>query len=177
MSEDSTVRRLRNSESGPRPVWHRRVGVGALTLIVIAAATGMLGVHSRHVSATADGYTLTVTYAGVARPGLDVPLRIELMAAEPFADGPLNDEIVLAITGSYFDIFETQGFHPEPSATTGDGTTLSLTFDPPPAGSTFAVDYDAYIQPASQRGASAVISLLIDDQPVVSTSFSTFLFP
>lgn len=177
MPDDSTVRRLRDSESGPRPVWHRRIGVGALALIVAAAATGMLGVHSRQTSVSADGYTLTVTYAGIARPGLDVPLRIELRAPEPFEDGPLSEEIVLSINGSYFDFFETQGFHPEPSATSGDGETLYLTFDPPPDGSTFAVDYDAYIQPASQRGGDAVISLVVDDEPVVSANISTFLFP
>ena len=44
-------------------------------------------------------------------------------------------------------------------------------------GGPFVLDYDAYIQPASQRGSPATIAVVVDDQPVVSVDFSTFLFP
>lgn len=171
-SQDSTIRRLRAGDSGPRPVWHRRLGVAGLALIVLAGSLGFLGVHSRTVSNSADGYTLTVTYAGIARSGLDVPLKIELVS-----DKRLDSEIEIAVSAVYFDIFETQGFHPDPSGTSSDGKYIYFTFDPPPDGRTFVVDYDAYIQPSSQRGEDARIALIIDDKPAVSVDISTFLLP
>jgi len=172
MNDDSTIRRLLDGRTALRPVWHRRLGVAALALIVLAGATGFLGVHSRTVSASADGYTLTVTYAGIARPGLDVPLKIVLTS-----DKELVHDIEIAVSSGYFDIFETQGFHPDPSGTASDGHYLYFTFDPPPSGKEFVVDYDAYIQPASQRGSDARISFMSDDKPVVTVDISTFLFP
>jgi len=38
-------------------------------------------------------------------------------------------------------------------------------------------DYDAYIQPSAQRGASARISVLDGDAAAVSVNIRTFLFP
>ena len=78
---------------------------------------------------------------------------------------------------SYLAIFETQGFHPEPSAETSQGDDVWLTFDTPPLGGPFIVDYDAYIQPASQQGSPAVIAVIVDGQPAVSLDITTFLFP
>ena len=80
------------------------------------------------------------------------------------------------MTGDYFNIFETQGFHPEPADETRDAHTLYLTFTAPP-GDTFVVDFDAYIQPSSQRGRSARVSVMEGDTPVVSVDIDTRLLP
>jgi hypothetical protein len=80
------------------------------------------------------------------------------------------------VPASYFAIYESQRFFPEPSDETRDGDTLYLTFAKPP-GDTLTVGYDAYIQPASQRGASATVSVLDDGRPAVSVDVHTTLFP
>ena len=158
--------------SHPAVPWVRRVALAAMALVVAAGLTGLLGVHTSEASARHDGYTLTLHYPGVARAGLDTTWQVEV--THP---GGFGKELTLAVTGDYFDIFETQGFHPEPSAETSQGDDVWLTFDTPPLGGPFIVDYDAYIQPASQRGSPATISVIVDDAPVVSVDITTVLFP
>lgn len=51
-----------------------------------------------------------------------------------------------------------------------------MTFDPPPA-DTLLVDFDAYIQPASQRGAYGEVSVWENGFDVVTVSFKTWLVP
>jgi hypothetical protein len=85
--------------------------------------------------------------------------------------------MTLAVTGNYFDIYESQGLDPEPAAQTADAEFLYWTFDPPPAGETFTVDFDAYIQPSSQWGASGELRLLESGTAVATVAFSTALVP
>ena len=127
------------------------------------------------MSSSSSGYTLSVTYATVARAGLDVPFRIEVTADDGFDAG--SPDITLAINAEYFRIFETQGFFPEPSGSVSTGDAVELTFDPPPSGPTFVVDYDAYIQPASQIGSDGRVELILDDTPITAVQFHTRLLP
>jgi hypothetical protein len=53
---------------------------------------------------------------------------------------------------------------------------LYWTFDPPP-GDELAVDFDAYIQPSSQIGASGEVAVLDGAPPVVTVPFRTWLVP
>ena len=82
----------------------------------------------------------------------------------------------LAVTADYFDIYETQGFFPEPDSQTRDGRTLYLTFTAPP-GDTLVVSYDAYIQPSSQVGRDGTLAVREDGRDVASVDFATWLAP
>jgi hypothetical protein len=157
--------------SHPAAMWVRRTALTVMALVVAADLTGLLGVHTREATASRDGYMLTLHYPGVARAGLDTPWQVEV--THP---GGFGKQLTLAVTGDYFDIFETQGFHPNPSDETRDGHTLYLTFTAPP-GDTFVVDFDAYIQPASQQGRSATVALVDGTTPLVSVSYRTRLLP
>lgn len=55
----------------------RRIAVTFLVLIIGAAVTSALGVHSYTAQATRDGYTLAVTYPTIGRAGLDVPFATD----------------------------------------------------------------------------------------------------
>lgn len=169
---DSTLSDLDSGRHPRGALWVRRSVGLAMLAVVVTAATGLLGVHSRTVSAHSDGYTLSVEYAGIARAGLDVPLRIRVTP-----DGEFSDKLTLAINREYLAIFETQGFHPEPSDTANQGDDVLLTFDTPPDGSALVVDYDAYIQPASQAGATGRISVIRGNDRLTTVRFATFLFP
>lgn len=152
-------------------MWGRRAMVAVLALVVAAALVGLLGVHTSTATASRGGYTMSLRYPNVARAGLDVEWQVTVRHP-----GGFGKELTLAVTGDYFDIFETQGFHPEPSDETRDAHTLYLTFQAPP-GDTFVVYYDAYIQPASQQGKSARIALLDQGRAVVWIYYRTRLAP
>jgi hypothetical protein len=107
----------------------------------------------------------------IARAGLDVPWRVTIEHPDGF-----DEDITIGVTARYFDIFETQGFHPSPDMETGDGNLVYLTFTAP-AGSIFSADFDAYIQPSSQLSERADVVLMVDDRPLMSVSYTTWLVP
>jgi hypothetical protein len=165
---------LADVDDGPvgRAVWGRRLFLTALFLFVVAGLAGFLGVHTSSKTTSEGDYELTLEYAGIARAGLDVPWQVTVTH-----EGGFDKELTLAVTGDYFDIFESQGFAPDPSGATRDAHTLYLTFDAP-AGDVFTVGYDAYIQPSSQRGRDGSVSVLgPDGQPMATVDFDTWLWP
>jgi hypothetical protein len=152
-------------------LWARRAMLVVLAAAVLAALLGLLGVHTSTATASGGGYTMSLRYPAVARAGLDIEWQVTVRHP-----GGFGKEVTLGVTGDYFDIFETQGFHPEPSAETRDGRTLYLTFDAPP-GDTLVVYYDAYIQPASQQGKSARVAVLDHGRPAAWIDYRTRLLP
>jgi hypothetical protein len=167
----STLDGLESTSEGRAAVWVRRGFLALLLCFVLAGLAGLLGVHSTTSRSSEDGWTLSLRHAAVARAGLDVPWEVTVTHA-----GGFDDDVVLAVTGSYFDIFETQGFIPEPSDETRDASVRYLTFNKPPGG-TLVVSYDAYIQPASQIGRSGTVSVVDGGRRVASVDFRTFLMP
>jgi hypothetical protein len=145
--------------------------MGVIALVVLVGATGFLGVHAGTRTASADGYTLSVVYPRVARAGLDVPWRATVHHA-----GGFDRDVTIAISSHYFDIFETQGFHPNPTDESATPDFYYLTFTKPP-GDTLEVSYDAYIQPGAQLGRSAKTVVLIDNVEVVRVDYRTWLVP
>jgi hypothetical protein len=169
---DSTLTGFESSRQERTAAWGRRGVLGLLLVIVVAGTSGLFGVRTSARVDVSGEYTLSVEHASIARAGLDVPWQVTVRR-----EGGFGKTITLAVTGDYFDIYETQGFTPEPSASVRDGDTLYLTFDAP-QGDTFIVDYDAYIQPASQRGQSATVSVVDADLlPVAAVNIDTFLLP
>ena len=147
--------------------------MGVLALVVLAALCTFLGVHTSTATSSGNGWTLSLHYPRVARAGLDVQWR-----ATVTHPGGFGKEVTLAITGDYFNIYETQGFHPEPAEETRDAGRLYLTFTAPP-GDTFVVDFDTYVQPASQAGSAATLSVVDNTtlRAVSSVHFDTHLAP
>jgi len=150
----------------------RSLSVLGLLVVVVAGAVGVFGVRSTSTTVRGGGYEMTVTYPRTARAGLDAPWQVDL-TAPPAGFG---DAVVLAVRSGYFDVWEEQGFSPEPAAQTSDGTFDRLTFDPPP-GRSFSLSFDGYLQPGSQRGREGEVVVLVGGERVVSTRFSTWLAP
>jgi hypothetical protein len=150
----------------------RRVALCVLAVIVATGATGYLGVHAETTTASSPGYHLTVTYPRVARAGLDIPWNLRLTSATGF-----NGDITIAISANYFDIFEFQGMHPEPSDETADDKFVYLTFSPPKSGNVFTTSLDTYVQPAAQVGRHATTAAVIGGQTVAEVSYTTWVMP
>ena len=168
----STLAGITSDPQSGVALWGRRGFLLALLALVIAGLLGVLGVHAITRETDDLGWKVSVTYAETARPGLDVPWEVTVTHL-----GGFGKSLTLAITADYFDIFETQGFHPNPSDESRDGRTLYLTFTPPSQGDTFVVAYDAYIQPASQSGASGTVAVVDAGQQVAAVPFDTELWP
>jgi hypothetical protein len=134
--------------------WLRRATMAVLLVVVLAGLASLLGVRTGTASADSGGWGLTLHYPQMARGGLDV--QWQATVTHP---GGFGKELTLAITGDYLNIYETQGFHPEPAEETRDGSTLYLTFTAPP-GDTFVVDFDTYVQPGSQAGSAATVAVV-----------------
>ena len=174
---DSTLEGLSGAGAGAIGTWGRRVFLAALVAALVAGLLGFLGVHTATTSsATGTGETdgdwsVSLTHASVARAGLDVPWQVTVRRV-----GGFDEPVTLAVTGDYLDVYETQGFAPEPSAATRDGQVLYLEFDPPP-GDTLVVDYDAYIQPSSQVGAGGTVGVYDGTRVLAPVAFDTRLLP
>lgn len=168
----STLVGLESRGGRQSAAWGRRAVLSVLLAFVVAGAAGLLGVRSQTETVQGGGYSLSLEHAVVARAGLDVPFQVTVRHP-----GGFGDSLTLAVTGDYFDIYETQGFTPDASAATRDANTLYLTFDAPPVGNTFTVSYDAYIQPSAQLGRDGTLSVQSGGRPVVSLDFTTHLLP
>lgn len=171
MGTTSTLGNVRPAQRAPRSLVGRRFGTAVLALVVVLGLFGQLGDSLATRTASAGGYTVTVEYARTARAGLDVPWTVTVESEHGF-DGPLT----LAVTGDYFTIYEAQGRDPMSRSETVDGEFLYWTFDPPP-GRTFRVDFDAYVQPSAQIGASGTVAVVVDGEHIAPVEFTTTLFP
>jgi hypothetical protein len=172
MDEHDTLAPVRDGAAVRRSHRWRSGSLVVLWLLVALGASGLLGVHSRTASASGQGYRASLTYAGIARPGWDVPWHLVITHPGGFGDGA----VTVAVSRSMFDIYETQGFHPAPDSETADGQFLYLEFAPPP-GDTLVVDFDAYIQPTSQIGRRTTVKVITGGQERLSLRTRTFLFP
>jgi hypothetical protein len=141
-----------------------------LALVVLAGLVGALGVRTASATASEDGFTLTLEYPAIARAGLDVQWELHVVKPGGFGDG-----VTIALGADYFSIFETQGWYPDPSTQTRTADLLLSTFDPP--ADEFVLTFDAYVQPASQRGASGSAAIWLDDREVARIDYRTRLVP
>src|ERR1044072_5861438 len=116
---DATLTGFQTRRQEQTGVWGRRLFLSVLLVVVLTGARGLLGVRSSTSSTAAGGYTLRAVAASVARAELDVPWQVTVTHA-----GGFGKTITLAVTGDYFDIYETQGVTPEPSAMARDAATL-----------------------------------------------------
>jgi hypothetical protein len=172
-TDDSTLRDVRRDHS-TRDTRPRRLVLVLLAVLVVAGAAGAFGVRRATAAAAAGAYRLELTYPRIARAGLDVPWHVRVVRAGGFDP---KTPVTLAVTADYFDIFETQGFHPEPDQETRDGEMLYLSFTAPPSGDVFEVDFDTYVQPSSQIGRDAALWVMDRGRRAVGVTYSTWLVP
>lgn len=167
----STLSQVESDADSRRALVGRRVFLAVLATLVGAGAAGLLGNRTARRTVTSGAWTLVASFPRVSRAGLDVSWEVTVQHP-----GGFGEELVLSVTADYFDVFETQGFFPEPSEVTRDGSTVYFTFTAP-AGDTFVVGYDAYVQPAAQQGRRATVSVLDDSRVVASVDIDTLVLP
>lgn len=150
----------------------RRIILILLAAFIVVGATNNLGPKIDEASATGGGYSLTVLYPSVIRPGLAAPWQIEVIR-----DSGFDEEVVIATTSSYFEIYDENGLDPAPSSsTTHDSDTLLWEFDPP-GGDTLMIDFDARIEPTLRGHREGTTSVMENGRRVVSVRYRTIVLP
>jgi len=173
-STTSTLPAVTDARDVRRARTGRRVGLVLLALFVLAGAVGLLGTRTTTPSATGGGYVLTVTHPSVSRSGHAVKVEVEVRKKGGF---DISEPIQMRMRSAYFDLFDENGFTPQPDAETSDAT---WTYDDfvPPRGEVFIVSVDTRIEPARNHGERGEVSL-VDDQgrPFLTVRFRTRLMP
>jgi hypothetical protein len=171
---------LRTTEIDDDPRRERRGLIlrrAVLTLIAIfvgLGAVGVFGVKSKIVSSSSDAeYQVSVRYPSRTRAGL--PASITIRARH---DGGFDGPVVIAITRSYFGLFDEQGFRPDPDAATSEGPFLVYEFEPPDEGDTFTLSVDMIVETGRHFGNDAVVQLRDQEgDTLASVSLDTFIAP
>lgn len=152
------VRRFRNL---------RRIGIGLVALIVLAASTGVLGQRNATVHATGGGYRLSVLFPSVIRPGTDLRFEITVTDANGF-----GRSLTLAFDRHYFDLLDVNSLRPDPDSSTSDATRLIYTWNEPP-GTAFHLSFDTTGEYGEHLGLHGTTSVLSNGQPVVTARYYT----
>ena len=150
----------------------RRAFLTALFVFIGLGLASRMGVRSATGGASAEGYSMRVTYAAATRPGLDTPFTIELRHP-----GGFKDDVTLAVRTRYLDMFDKNGgLDPDPSQSSSDDDFVYWTFDPP-AGDVMRVSLDAIMAPGQQWGEPGAVRLVQDGKSLVEVRFRTWVMP
>lgn len=149
----------------------RRLGLAALSGVLLLAAANLLGLRIDTAAASGGGYELRVTYGAVSRPGLATPWSVVVRHQGGF-DGP----ITIATTRRYLLLFDENAIHPEPSKTTGTPDRLIWEFDPPP-GDVLQISRDGRLEPTEHLSQTGTTAVLVGGVPVVAVSYTTRVVP
>lgn len=170
---DSTWADVIDAPPGRTARWLRRGGVVLLCAIVLAAAFNLLGTRTSDMEAEADGWSLALEYPSITRAGEPVPLHVSVTAS-----GGFGKVVQLRLCDELFDDLDFQNWYPNPSAETSAPAAVVYEFDAPPSGDTLEVSLDARSAPG-QFGEvdDCEVAVLVDDAPVVSTSFTVWRLP
>ncbi len=149
----------------------RRAVIALLVIFLLVGVSSILGAHTSVASASGEGYTLSVTYPALTRPGL--PIRWEIQVQHP---GGFSEPIRLATTFDYLHLFDISNLEPDANSATATGDQVIYIFDPPP-GDTFRVSMDGNTEPDVHELPEAVTGLVVDDRTVVQVTYTTRVVP
>lgn len=172
MSETSTWSDLGSQTASRRRRNGRRLGFLLLLLIVLAGLLNVLGPRASTARAEADGYTLEVVHAAVARSGQPAPLEITVDSPVPF-----TKPIEIVLDARLFDSLDFQNWYPNPDSETRAGDELSYEFAPP-EGNQLVVHLDARVSPGLALGPEPHwVELLIGDEVVARVDYEVWVAP
>jgi hypothetical protein len=151
----------------------RRVGVGVLVMIVLAAGFDVLGPRAADTTARGGGYAVVVEYPQIARAGEPAPLVVSITS-----DTALTDAVQVQFCSSYFEHLDFQSWYPNPSAEASAPGWVVYEFDPPAQGRTLRIALDARVAPGQLGGRDACqVSVLDRGDPAVTASWATWRVP
>jgi hypothetical protein len=150
----------------------RRVAIGFLCVVLLVALGSLLGSQTATATSTgSDGYTLSVTYPRITRPGL--PIRWEFTVTHPGGfDGPVH----ISTTFDALHLFDVSNLEPDASSSTATADELIYSFEPP-SGDTLRVSMDGNAEPGINEFGPVTTSVLVDGNPAVSVTYRMVVIP
>jgi hypothetical protein len=150
----------------------RRLFLVLLGAFLLLGLLSFFGYESGTVSATANGYRLTVVYPQATRSSL--PVRWQMLVGRT---GGFRGPVRIAMPIAYFNLFDFNNFYPLPDSTLNQGGKVILIF-PPPAGDVLNVLLDARTQPGLKWGMTTTTAIVDhDNRPLVEVRYSTRVVP
>jgi hypothetical protein len=150
----------------------RRVFLALIFLLVLAGLGQRLGVRSRNVTSSADGYHLRVTFASVTRPGLDTPFDLEVVSAKQ-----LPEEVTFAVELNFLNLFDKNGgLDPDVDSSSADNRFVYWTFKTH-HNHRLRVALDAITAMGQQWGRTSTVELLVNDKVVTTATFHMWIAP
>ena len=149
----------------------RRIGVGVLLVVVIAALLGWAGPRPSVAAAEAAGYRLEVSHPSVSRPGLAIRLSIVVSR-----EGGYDQPVRLVLSREYIEALDFNAIIPDASAQIADDGSVIWEFDPP-RGDSLTVDVDGKHEPGAEGVIHGDVAVLDQGQRVVGVEFSTTVLP
>lgn len=151
---------------------YRRLGIGALSLFVVAGLFNLLGVRTGTVSAAAAGYDLSVEYEEVTRPGLASEWIVQVRR-----EGGFDEAVTLVTDATYFDRFDFNQHYPEPASVLPRGEEVLLVFEEI-EGEVLRVAFDGRASPtfvfALARGSTG---LEVGGREIARVDYTTVVMP
>jgi hypothetical protein len=155
----------------------RRAFLSLMAALVVAAVFGFVGLREASTQSRdgRDGYSLSVRYPRVIRPGQAGGFQVQVTRAGGFGD---IDHVRVRVTAAYLDLFEQDGFDPQPETATTDGTWLDQTFLAPQDTNQLSLSFNARLNPGGARGKRGTAEVLGENGEVLaSASWSTTVVP
>lgn len=149
----------------------RRVGLGIFAVIVLVAATNLLGPRDATATgSTSGGADVTVEYPKLTRSGAASAVAVTVEQA----DG----RVVIELPTLVFERLGIETITPAPATETSSKTSVRLTFDPPPSGD-LAVQLSGRMPTRSTVGAFTypVRVAVADQEPTDVVSVKTWVLP
>jgi hypothetical protein len=142
-----------------------------VSLFLVAGVFGFLGPRTDVATATAGGYTLSVTYPAITRPGLPVRWEFAVTHAGGF-DGPVR----IATSFDSLHLFDISNIEPDAREATGSAGDIVYAWDPP-AGDTFRASMDGNTEPNAHEVPTVTTSVFVNGASVVSLQYRMVVVP
>jgi hypothetical protein len=149
----------------------RRITLGVLALIVLAAVVGLFGRRSRTVRATGHGYTIEVRYPSIVRDGPPASVTITVRHPSGF-DGPVE----LEVDSAYLSAFEQPEVSPQPDSEQSAADDVVWSFSPPD-GTTLVVQLEGQLSSKAQFAHHGRVSVRDQGQTAAEVAFTTWVWP
>jgi hypothetical protein len=148
--------------------------IGVVALVLALGILGLLGPMGDSVEASGDGLALEVRYDRLNRCGLPATWEVAVRSTDGH---PLPPEVELATTSNYFDLFDENGFSPQPTAETTGADDTTWTFETEPGSTELVVSLDARTQPGWHEPERGVTTLTVEGHEPLRVAYRTWLAP
>jgi hypothetical protein len=95
---------------------------------------------------------------------------------EIYHAGGFDGRVTVSTNTKYLDLFDENGFDPQPSKSTATADQIVWEFDPPD-GDTLGISLDGRVEPGAQWGRTGETSVLVDGKPAVTVTYKTWVMP